>query len=562
MLLAGAYDVYGTIRLDADGVVLRGAGDDEDTLTNTVIRGKGNTPDQRTILVAGGGSSTFWRNEISGSRSNIISDTVAVGSRSFRVANPSLYAEGDNIIIFHDGTAAWLQAVDFGGTATDPPWAVGEQPIVYNRYITAISGDTISIDAPVFNHLVRSLSQCYIYTYARTGLVTNVGIEHLRIDIETAGGTDESHAWNAIDLYQIEDAWVTQCTMLHFGLSGIRSNTASRITVDSCRALDPVSIIEGGKRYNFNIYTGSQLILFSHCLARNGRHHYVSNGVSRTSGCVFLDCVSEGAYASSEGHRWWSTGLLYDNLTEVAPNTNGALLGLYNRGDYGTSHGWAAAHSVAWRCNLAGRELIVQKPPTAQNYAIGCSGQITGDGPYSQPAGYIEGANSPGLVPRSLYLAQLAERMNPPVTLSVPVEEKWNMVSVPLQVDDRAIAFLFPAAVSQAFVFASGTYTAVDSASTNAGMWLKFGTGDTVEFNGYARHADTIALAEGWNLVGTLSSPVSVVETATLPPAARISDFFGYSGGYLRADTLYPGRGYWMKSAETGSLILRSMLIR
>ena len=67
------------------------------------------------------------------------------------------------------------------------------------------------------------------------------------------------------------------------------------------------------------------------------------NGYSYTSGCVFVDCTSSGAYAGSEGHRRWSTGLLFDNLIELdgpRPGVNPRLLGLYNRGYYGTSHGW------------------------------------------------------------------------------------------------------------------------------------------------------------------------------------------------------------------------------
>jgi hypothetical protein len=88
------------------------------------------------------------------------------------------------------------------------------------------------------------------------------------------------------------------------------------------------------------------------------------------------------------------------------------VIRLYNRGDYGTSHGWAAAHSVAWACDVTPRgRLVVQAPPTAQNYAIGCSGQILGKGPYPGAPGFIEGSNRPGLEPRSLYDAQLAERL-------------------------------------------------------------------------------------------------------------------------------------------------------
>jgi hypothetical protein len=219
-------------------------------------------------------------------------------------------------------------------------------------------------------------------------------------------------------MFQIEDSWVKDCTMLHFGQSGVRCNTASRITIRECSALDPVSKIDGERRYNFNAYTASQQILFEKCIATNGRHNYVSNGTTWVSGIVFLDCTSSGAYTSSEGHRSWSMGLLYDNLIELdGPRVglNPRLLGLYNRGHYGTSHGWAAAHSVAWNCDLAKGDLIVQKPPTAQNYAIGCSGgRITGKyppAPFNEPEGYIEGINTKNILPRSLYLAQLAERL-------------------------------------------------------------------------------------------------------------------------------------------------------
>ncbi len=427
LLTAGKYEIQGTINLGFDGVVLRGVGDGDDPATNTILWATGNSPNQRTVLIGGGDASTKWRDEVPNTRTDIISDSVMVGSNTIEVTDASKYSIGDNIIIYHPCTAEWLAAIDSGGTfwylpgaepGVDVPWCVGSQPIVFNRFITDIQGNIITIDVPVFNHLIRSLSQSYVYKYSRSGLRTQIGIENLRIDIETPGGIDEAHAWNAIDLFQVEDAWVRNCTMLHFGHSGVRTNTATRITVENCKALDPVSAIEGRRRYNFNIYTASQQILFKNCHASNGRHHYVSNGTSWTSGCVFLDCTSEGAYTSSEGHRRWSMGLLFDNLVELdgpRPGYNPRLLGLYNRGYYGTSHGWATVHSVAWNCDAAEGDLIVQKPPTAQNYAIGCSGgRVTGNkppAPFNELEGYIEGTGEMGLYPRSLYEAQLEERL-------------------------------------------------------------------------------------------------------------------------------------------------------
>jgi len=432
LLKAGIYRVYGTINLNESGIILRGEGDGADSLTNTIIYGIGDVPHQRTILVAGGGSLTRWSEQIPGTKTNITSQKVFAGSFKFTVENSSLYQPGDNIIIYHPITEEWIAAVDGGGTASDPAWTTSDAIyIIYNRYIKNIIGDTLVIDAPVFNTLDRSLSQSYVYKYSRKGLKTNIGIENLRVDIETNGiptdkNGDENHAWQAIELKQIEDAWVTNCTMLHFGQSGIMTSTASRITIDSCNAIDPISIVTGERRYNFNMYHASQLILVKNCYTRYGRHDFVSNGTSTVSGCVFYNNISENTYASSEGHRWWSQGILFDNLEYITPGYS-YVVGFYNRGDKGTSHGWAATNSVAWNCKTTGsKNIIIQKPPTGQNYSIGCfAGNVTGlkskGAPYDQPEGYIEGTNNSGLNPGSLYLAQLNERLN-----ITSVEENQN----------------------------------------------------------------------------------------------------------------------------------------
>ncbi len=428
LLTAGTYEVSGILYMKFPGVVIRGVGDGEDPALNTIIYATGNSPQQRTILKAGGGSNSEWKEKVSNTQTNIITDTVFVGERKFEVEDASSYSVGDNIIIYHPCTEAWLESIDFGGTRSgdpgaepgvDIPWEVDSHPIFFNRHITAISGNEITIDAPVFNHLIKSLSQSYIYKYAKNGIVKHLGIENLRIEIETSGNPfDEAHAWDAVELIQIEDSWVRDCTFLHFGLSGIETSTASRITVENCKALEPVSIIDGGRRYNFNTYRSSQLILFKDCHASEGRHSYVSNGTSSASGNVFLNCTSEGAYAASEGHRQWSTGFLYDNhreLDNARSGYNPRRIGLYNRAYYGTSHGWAAAHSVTWNCDVRTGQILIQKPPSAQNYAIGCFASLVagyGDSSFDEPEGYIEGTNQAGLNPQSLFMAQLTERLS------------------------------------------------------------------------------------------------------------------------------------------------------
>lgn len=412
LLEAGTYPVAGTLRIPYDGVVLRGVGDGEDPAESTIIRAVGNTPAQRDVLVVGSGADTKWAGEVDGTRSEITTDLVRCGERTFSVTDPDIYQPGDNVIIVHPCTAEWLAAIDYGATGEDEPWTVDSQPITYNRFVTDVSGREITVDVPVYNHLDRSLAQSIMYRWDRAELITECGVEDLRIHIEFAGDpdADEDHAWVAVRLRGLQDGWVRGCTFRHFGKAGVETNETTRVTVADCRAIEPVSLITGSRRYNFNSERYSQQILFRDCYASQARHAFVSNGTSSASGLVYLRGTSAGTLASSEGHRRWSQGMLWDNHREQDPATS-ITLGIYNRGDYGTGHGWATVHSVGWNCDMAGKKLVVQRPPTGQNYAIGCQGEITGDGPFDQPVGLIEGANRPGITPASLYEAQLADRL-------------------------------------------------------------------------------------------------------------------------------------------------------
>ncbi len=410
----GSYTITGTVLLRHSGVVLRGAGDGDDPATDTILRATGDTPHQRTVLVVGSGMDHRWKPEVANTRTDVVSDKVPVGARQFEVEDASGYEVGDHVVIVHPCTAEWIAAVDGGGTGQDEDWKVGQHPLVFKRQILAVDGAMLTIDAPVFNHLDRSLAQSYVYKLDLDDTITEVGVEDLRIDIVTKGGEDEDHAWSAIAMRGVEDGWVRRFTALHFGYAAVTVQTGTQLTISDSRALDPVGIITGERMYNFDV-SGAQQVLFTRCHASEGRHHYVSNGTSWTSGVVFHRSTSTGTHNSSEGHRRWSMGLLYDNIVESDPLKEGmVVLGLYNRGDYGTGHGWSSAHSVAWNYDVGTGTGAIQQPPTAQNYAIGGAGKFSGDkppAPFVAPEGYIEGSDKPGLVPESLYDRQLEERL-------------------------------------------------------------------------------------------------------------------------------------------------------
>ena len=434
LLKAGNYEINGTLLLNVSGVILRGEGSGTN---GTVLIATGNTPNQRTVINVGGGTNIAWQKKGT-LTSNIITPFVKVGSTSFEVATTLNFAVGDAIIIYHPSTPAWITAVDNGGVATAAPWTAGSIDIQMNKIITAINGSTITIESPITNHLNMLLSQSYIFKVDKATTKSQIGVENLRIDIQnwTNELADENHAWQGITMFDIEDSWVKNVVALHFGQSGFKCGTATRITFENCQALDPVATLTGSKRDNFQVDKFSSNILFKNCIATKARHAFEVSGTASATGIVFTRCTSIDATSPSEGHYHWSTGILYDCFRDYG-NLTDVVLGLYNRGDYGTNHGWSAAHSVAWNCDLRritlpDGDLICQKPPTAQNFVIGGFGKINNAAPFPQyPYGYVEGFNNTlaSINPESLFDAQLNERLTT-LSISNNQDDKNNTLEI------------------------------------------------------------------------------------------------------------------------------------
>ena len=408
LLLPGEYAVSGELIINNSGVVLRGSGDGEDATSNTIIRGVGNIPDERTLIRIGTNNKSGFGGQVAGTRQNIISPYIPTGSRTIEVADASVYNVGDNIIIKHPSTAAWIAAVDNGGVGTDAPWEPNTINLVFNRYITSIEGNKIQVATPIYDILDRSLSQSYVYTYNGNSQLKECGVENLRIFVESSGVTGRDHVKIGLHLIGVDNSWVKGVTISRVSDQGVKFDEATRCSVIDTKVLDMHGPISGGWRYNFEVTDFCNNILFENCTASNGRHTFVANGASDVNGIVFTNCSSSGDYTRSESHRRWGQGILWDNISWTNTNTTG-ILGLHNRGSYGTGHGWTLTNGVAWNISAPSNQISIQKPPIGQNYAIGCNATVNGAGPFTHPAGYIEGTGE-NLSIQSLYLAQLEDR--------------------------------------------------------------------------------------------------------------------------------------------------------
>ncbi len=139
----------------------------------------------------------------------------------------------------------------------------------------------------------------------------------------------------------------------------------------------------------------------------------------------------------------------------------------------------------------------------------------------------------------------------------VDVVRGWNMISVPVTVYDFRKSVLFGTAQSNAFTY-QGSYVIKDTLRNGSGYWLKFLGEQSINMIGSPITTITIDVAPGWNMIGSISSSVGVGSIIQIPENNISSLYYGFNNGYQIADSIIPGKAYWIKVKQAGQLQLNS----
>ena len=397
LLRSGRYPVEGTLSIAASGVVLRGEGQGPD---GTVIVDTGQDAD--SLIVVKGGP----RTDLTDTRTRIIDPFVPVGAVRFRVLSTVGLAVGNRIIVHRQTNDQWIDDLDMRQYG----WTASYYEDRWERVITAITGTEITIHAPVVQAIEERYGGGSIYGYAAEGRIRKVGIENLWLESEFDAPDDETHGWNAIQLSNVEDAWVRQVTSRYFGYSCVSAlGGAKNVTIEDCACLDPRSQITGSRRYSFNL-DDCCFVLVQRCFAREGRHDYVTG--SRVPGPnAFVDCLAVNCHADSGNHHRYAEGTLFDNVRVTK-------LAVENRRTSGSGHGWSGAQTLFWNCEAS---TTCHTPLGAMNWAIGIVGkQSLGSWAPQEPLGFWESLGT-HVSPRSLYYRQLEDRLGPDAVTNVTI---------------------------------------------------------------------------------------------------------------------------------------------
>ena len=152
-----------------------------------------------------------------------------------------------------------------------------------------------------------------------------------------------------------------------------------------------------------------------------------------------------------------------------------------------------------------------------------------------------------------------------PVTVEISYVQGWNLIGMPLEVEDNDYQILFPDAVSGTLYGYDGTYYQEATLEIGTGYWLRFNnagsvtiSGTIVEPYGAGDGEYEIELTDGWNLISGLHHPINVTDIADPDGIIVENTLFGFiDGGYVPVEVLEVGQAYWIRASQDGTIGLR-----
>ena len=410
LLSEGTFTLNEPLRIRTSGVVLRGSGRDK-----TVLVKKGY--DRGALLY------------IEGTPEKVIGDTLDVADikagdiKISLTSHLSPLTSHDRVMIIRPSTQAWIDYLDcasFGGGKRMGYWAwhPGDIDLRWHRTIQAVNRQQITLDAPITCSTEERFGGAKAVIYQPKGLLSECGIENLSMksDYDHSRPLDEDHCWDGVYVADAENCWVRMVNFHHFaGSAVVIQKSASQITVEDCKSLEPVSEIGGFRRRTF--LTMGEKVLFQRCYSEHGINDFAV-GHTAPGPNAFVQCESFESFGPSGAISSWAPGILFD---VVNIDGNDIVFKNWELEKFGA--GWSTANSTMWQSTASG--LLCYSPDSLNtNISYGCWGQIQGNGHFDQMNEHVK--------PYSLFASQLEKRLSRDVSNQCRVlEHNTNASSSP-----------------------------------------------------------------------------------------------------------------------------------
>ena len=393
VLAPGKYDIAGTLSITRSGVVLRGD-------RGAVIRLTGKP--HQFLEIRGTGT---WHEE--GPGAPILDAYVPAGATAFRVRGASAFHPGDRVLVLRDVTADWIHFMGMDTLVRDgqpQTWIPAGSVIRTDRVVDSVEGDLIRLDVPLSDALDSRFAAASLVRYTFPGRITEVGVEGLRIEAPFEDVPITEPQYTVLRMDAVEDAWARDLEIQETQNSIVIGPAAKRLTLTNVSIMHSAAHTGSAAPADFSLQ-GTQILVDRCRVAGEGTWPVVTQS-EVTGPVVVLNFAAD--HAGVAPHQRWATGVLVDGAKFPGGTEHKPGLAFSNRATAGSGHGWDVGWAVAW--NVSSPYLLVQQPPGAMNWCIGCIGTpvtigATPNGIFDSPGKMVE--------PASLYLQQLRDRIGP-----------------------------------------------------------------------------------------------------------------------------------------------------
>ena len=158
--------------------------------------------------------------------------------------------------------------------------------------------------------------------------------------------------------------------------------------------------------------------------------------------------------------------------------------------------------------------------------------------------------NNPGYV---LFQDYMASTDN---FILISILNDWNLVGLPLSVEDAGYSTVFPNAIPGTLYGFSDSYFQAQELDEGTGYWLRFENSDNAAVFGENISDLTIGLNEDWNLISGISDTIDLSQFDDPEDIIIPGTLFGFTGSYQQASSLLPGKGYWIRASADGMVYI------
>jgi len=426
VLAPGTYNCSGNIRLNHNGLVLRGGGATADKVVikmtgapHVCIKmGDGEAKSTGGAVSPGVAAPKGYDGRALAQSGEPITDAyVPCGATTVTLRSASGFKVGDEVAVIRPITAKWVALLKMdklvGKDGKAQHWLGPNDETVIERKIKAINGNKITLEVPINDSIdstylnppggkVAKLTPIHRYN--------QMGLENITIIAGKSNFEVGKPQYDGLQCSNVEDCWVTN-VILKNNEAGLGINSeARRMTFKQFAILHDYPAPSTGAKFPDITANGYQ-ILFYKCEVQGDYRFPYCCGPKGIGPNVLLDFKIIGK-SWLQPHMKWSTGLLIDNCQA----TNGGSIDIINRNTMGSGHGWAMAWCTVWNTTAEGGFTIDTAPGTL-NWAIGSIGDFKR--PRSSPAIQSTGKH---VAPASLYRAQLADRLGPQAVANLDAE--------------------------------------------------------------------------------------------------------------------------------------------